>query len=83
MHGLPPKHPIYSIPKDKLSNFLAQTQKRSRQLPAPNAYQKSLTWETTNGQFGKNSKRKTFTDEIQKTSNRLTSPSTYNPHTLS
>lgn len=84
MHGLPPKPPQYSIPKDKLSNFLAQTQKRGKLLPAPNTYQqKPLSWETNNGQFGKDSKRRTFTDEVQKLSKAVPSCAQYNPHVLS
>ena len=34
-HGLPPRKPEYSVPKDKLSNFLEQTQRRGKLLPAP------------------------------------------------
>lgn len=34
-HGLPPRQPIYSVPKDKLQNFLQLTQKRGKALPAP------------------------------------------------
>ena len=43
-NGLPPKAPIYTVPKDKLSNFLQQVQKRGKALPAPNAYQKPMVW---------------------------------------
>ena len=34
-HGVPPRNPQYSVPKDKLQNFLQQTQKRGKALPAP------------------------------------------------
>lgn len=63
-HGIPPRVPQYSVPKDKLQNFLKQTEKRAKILPAPTAYYKPPSWETTNGQFGKAGKRKTFTDEV-------------------
>jgi len=33
--GLPPREPKYSVPKDKLQNFLIKVQKKSKALPAP------------------------------------------------
>ncbi|CDW82305.1 UNKNOWN [Stylonychia lemnae] len=77
-HGLPPREPKYSVPRDKLQNFLQQTQRRGKLLPAPNQYHKPLTWETKNGQFGKNSIRKTFTDDAIKHSKQVPAPNVYN-----
>ncbi len=79
-YGLPPRNPNYSVPKDKLSNFLEMTQRRAKLLPAPNQYHKPLTWSTSNGNFGKNSRRKTFTDEVMKISKEVPSSATYDPH---
>ena len=80
MHGLRYHYPAYTVPKDKLSNFLLQTQNRAKLLPAPNAYQKPMSWETKNGQFGKSAKRKTFLDEIQKWGKTTPSPALYKPN---
>ena len=81
-HGIPPRNPQYSVPKDKLSNFLEQTQRRGKALPAPSTYHKPISWETQNGQFGKNSKRKTFTDEVQKIAKAVPSSAHYKPWEL-
>eukprot|EP00347_Sterkiella_histriomuscorum_P000753 403374637 len=77
-HGLLPREPKYTIPKDKLSNFLAQTQKRGKALPASNQYHKPPSWETKNGQFGKSANRKTFTDDAIKHSKQIPAPNIYN-----
>ena len=33
--GLPPRNPKYSVPKDKLQNFLEQVKKRAKTIPGP------------------------------------------------
>ncbi len=77
--GLPNRHPIYTVPKDKLSNFLEQIKRRSKLIPAPNHYKTYLSWETKNGQFHKNSKRLTFTDDCAKHSKQVPAPNLYKP----
>ena len=42
--GLPPKHPVFTIPKDHKQNFLEQAIKRGKQLPGPSQYHKDLPW---------------------------------------
>jgi hypothetical protein len=37
-----------------------------------------MSWETKNGQFGKNSIRKTFTDDAIKHSKQVPGPNVYN-----
>lgn len=39
-----------------------------------------MSWETKNGQFGKGSQRKTFTDDAIKISKTLPSSASYNPN---
>lgn len=51
--GMPPRAPKYTVPKDKLQNFLEKVKKHSKEVPAPTKYHKTLNWNTANGQFHK------------------------------
>ena len=66
--GIPKREPHYTIPRDENSNFFKHVTRSTKGIPGPNAYDKSLSWKTNNGQFGCGPARKTFTDEAAKLS---------------
>jgi hypothetical protein len=79
--GLPPKNPIYTVPKDRCKNFLEGVQKLGKALPGPPSYQKAPMWPDKNKsvKMKLTSNRTTFTDEIIKITKELPAPNHYKP----
>lgn len=80
-HGLPPKNPIYTMPKDKLTNFLEGVQRKAKVLPGPSTYHKAPMWPDRNKSINMklSSDRMTFTDEIISITKELPAPNHYKP----
>ena len=77
--GIPKREPHYTIPRDENSNFFKHVTRSTKGIPGPNAYDKSLSWKTNNGQFGCGPARKTFTDDAAKLSKQVPSAAHYKP----
>jgi len=76
-HGIQDSVPKYSMPKDRLQNFLEQIKRHSKGIPSSSQYHKALSWKTSNGFFGKGAKRTTFTDEVARRSRHVPAPGAY------
>ena len=80
-YGLPPRNPIYSVPKDRCKNFLEPMQRRAKVLPGPPTYHKAPMWPDKNKSIKMRlqSQRTTFTDEVIKITKELPAPNHYKP----
>ena len=62
--GLLYSYPKYSVPKDKLQNFLEKIKRTSSAIPGPPHYKVELSWKVAQGKFLKGIKRN-FIEELQ------------------
>lgn len=67
------------MPKDTAMTYFKHVTNHTRGKPDPTKYDRTLSWKTSNGNFGLGGKRKTFTDEAQARSKKIPAPTAYNP----
>jgi hypothetical protein len=80
---LPKKSVLYSsvshaVPKEKGNDFIDQSRKLAKGIPAPGKYENKVNWKTPRGKFGQND-RKTYIDFVKKKSKETPGPGAYKP----
>ena len=70
----------YGVSQDKSSGFIAQAERKSKKIPAPDHYNLNASWVSKKGQLSK-SARITEADVIIKRESKLPGPGSYNPKT--
>ena len=77
--GIPTRVKQGAFSKDENSSFLNAAIRPSRGIPGPGNYSQTLSWTTSNGNFGLGGKRNLFTDEAAKKSKLIPSAAEYDP----
>ena len=77
--GLLERSPQYSIPKQVGMNFIDQARTHSATSPSPGAYETGIKWSKFTLGTMKGEDRRSFLDQVIKTSRQLPSPDTYSP----
>ena len=69
------------MPKDTQQSFLAYYERRGKATPGPDEHYQEMTWNNISSKFGAGSKkgRQTFCEEAMAHSQRVPSPTHYDP----